>query len=62
LQAEDAAIYSCSTATINANVNVKKLIVVNDGGQKLTLTGKAHNVKIKNPNDMNLTNKLTIGL
>ncbi|MBO7569725.1 MAG: DUF2807 domain-containing protein [Bacteroidaceae bacterium] len=58
LQAEDATLYSRSTATINANVNVKNLIVINDGKQTMKLTGKAQTVRIKNPNDMNLINEL----
>ena len=58
LQAEDVTIYSRSSATINANVNVKNLVVINDGTQKMKLTGKAQNVRIKNPDDMNLVNEL----
>lgn len=58
LQAEDASIYSCSSANINANINVKNLIVINEGKQKIKLTGKAQMVRFKNPNDPNLTNEL----
>ena len=58
LQAEDATLYSRSSATINANVNVKNLIVINDGKQTMKLTGKAQNVRIKNPNDINLFNEV----
>lgn len=58
LQAEDASLYSRSTATINVNMDVKNLIVINDGKQTLKLTGKAQNVRIKNPNDINLFNEL----
>ena len=58
LQAEDATLYSRSSATINANVNVKNLVVINDGKQTMKLTGKAQNVRIKDPNDMNLINEL----
>ena len=58
LQAEDANIYSRSTAAINVNMDVKNLIVINDGKQTLKLTGKAQNVRIKNPNDINLFNEL----
>jgi hypothetical protein len=58
LQAEDATIYSRSSATINANVNVKNLIVVNEGKQKMKLTGKAQKAVFKNPNDINLVNEL----
>lgn len=58
LHAEDATIYSRSSATINANVDVTNLTVINDGQQKMKLTGKAQNARIKNPNDINLINKL----
>ena len=58
LQAEDATLYSRSSATINANVNVKNLVIINDGKQTMKLTGKAQNVRIKDPNDMNLINEL----
>ena len=58
LQAEDASLYSRSTATINVNMDVKNLIVINDGKQTLKLTGKAQNVRIKNPNDINLVNEV----
>ena len=58
LQAEDATLYSRSSATINANVNVKNLFVINEGTQKMKLTGKAQNVRIKNPDDINLVNEL----
>lgn len=58
LQAEDATLYSRSSATINANVNVKNLVVINDGTQKMKLTGKAQSVRIKNPDDVNLVNEL----
>ena len=59
LHAEDATIYSRSSANINANINVKNLVVINDGKQKMKLTGKAQNVAIKNPQDLNLINELT---
>ena len=59
LHAEDATIYSLSSANINANINVKNLVVINDGKQKMKLTGKAQNVAIKNPQDLNLINELT---
>ena len=58
LQADDATLYSRSSATINANVNVKNLFVINEGTQKMKLTGKAQNVRIKNPDDINLVNEL----
>ena len=58
LQAEDATIYSCSSAEIEANVNVENLTILNDGTQKMKLTGKATKQLIKNPKDPNLTNKI----
>ncbi len=59
LHADDATIYSRSSANINANIDVKNLVVINDGKQKMKLTGKAQHVVIKNPNDLNLINELT---
>ncbi len=59
LHAEDATIYSCSSANINVNMNVKNLVVINDGKQKMKLTGKAQHVAIKNSKDLNLVNELT---
>ena len=58
LQAEDATIYSRSSATINANVNVKNLVIFNEGTQKIKLTGKAQQVRIKYPQDKDLINEL----
>ncbi|MBO4673975.1 MAG: DUF2807 domain-containing protein [Bacteroidaceae bacterium] len=58
LHAEDAAIYSRSSAHINLNVNVDVLTILNDGSQTMKLTGKANKTLIKNPNDKNLVNEL----
>ena len=58
LHADDATLYSRSSANIDVNMDVKNLVVINEGTQKLHMTGKAGNVMIKNPNDVNLTNDL----
>ena len=58
LQAEDATIYSNSSAHIDLNVDVNNLILINDGTQTTKLTGKANKTVIKKPDDKNLTNQL----
>ena len=58
VQAEDATLYSCSSANIDVNINVNNLMVINEGTQKLHMKGKASRVVIKNPNDVNLINDL----
>ena len=58
LQAEDATVYSRSSAHIDMNVDVNHLTIINDGSQTINLTGKAQKVLIKNPKDKNLTNNL----
>ena len=58
LHADDATLYSCSSANIDVNMDVKNLVVINEGTQKFHLKGKAGNVMFKKPNDMNLTNDL----
>jgi hypothetical protein len=58
LHADDVTLYSRSSANIDVNMEVKNLVVINEGTQNLHLKGKADNVMIKNPNDMNLTNDL----
>ena len=58
LQAEDATVFSRSSARIDLNVNVNNLTVLNEGSQTLTLTGSAHKVYIKNTKDPKLTNKI----
>lgn len=58
LHAEDAAIYSRSSAHINIHMDVNNLTILNDGNQAMKLTGKASKTLIKNPNDPNLVNEL----
>ena len=58
LHAEDATIYSRSSAHIDLNVDVNNLTVLNEGSQTITLTGSAHKVYVKNSKDPNLTNKI----
>jgi hypothetical protein len=58
LHAQDASVYSRSSAHINLNVDVDVLTILNDGTQTIKLTGKAKETHIKNPNDKNLFNEL----
>lgn len=59
LKADDAAIFSTSTARIEADVNVNNLTILNEGKQTMKLTGTASKVLIKNPKDPNLTMEVT---
>ena len=58
LKAEDATLFSSSSAHIEMNVDVNNLIVLNEGTQTIKLTGKSGQTLIKNPKDKNLTNLL----
>lgn len=58
LYAEDVTLLSRSNATISLGLDVNNLVVMNEAKQKITLTGKAQNVAIKNPTDQNLKNLL----
>lgn len=58
LHAEDATIYANSSASIDVDMDVKNLTLVNEGTQPIKLTGMATNVFIKNPKDPHLTNEL----
>lgn len=58
LHAQDASVYSRSSAHINLNVDVDVLSILNDGTQTIKLTGKAKETHIKNPHDKNLFNEL----
>lgn len=59
LKADDAAIFSTSTARIEADVNVNNLTVLNEGKQIMKLTGTASKLLVKNPKDPNLTMEVT---
>lgn len=58
LHADDVTLYSRSSADITANMDVNHLVVINEGKQKMKLTGKAQQAIFKNPNDINLVNEL----
>ena len=58
LQAQEATIYSRSSANIDVNLNVEELTVLNEGKQTITLNGTAKKTLIKNPKDERLTNNL----
>ena len=59
LKADDAAIFSTSTAHFEADVNVNNLTILNEGKQTMKLTGTASQVLVKNPKDPNLTMEVT---
>ena len=56
LKANDATVLTRTNATIDMNVDAEDLTILNDGKPKITLTGKATNLMIKNPKDENLVN------
>ena len=58
LKANEAAILTRTSATIDINVDAEDFTVLNDGKPKITLTGKVTNLMIKNPKDENLVNGL----
>ena len=58
LRADEAVIYSRSSADIDISVEVRDLTVLNDGTQHLRLRGKAEQVNIAKPDDPNLTMEL----
>ena len=59
LKADDAAIFSTSTAHIEAALNVNNLTILNEGKQIMKLTGTASKVLVKNSKDPNLTMEVT---
>ena len=58
LKANEATVMTRTSAIIDMNVDVEELIVLNDGKPKITLTGKAANLLIKNPKDETLVNNI----
>ena len=58
LHADDVTLYTRDAGNIDVNMDVKNLVIINEGEKKLHLKGKAGNVMVKMPNDMNLTNDL----
>ena len=58
LKARVADVMTRTNAVVDMNVDVEELTVLNDGRPKMTLTGKADNLMIKNPKDDNLVNKI----
>lgn len=58
IKADNITLYTRSQATVNANIDTKNLMVINDGSPKLSITGKAGMYNVKKPNDVNLSLKL----
>ncbi|MBQ6965360.1 MAG: DUF2807 domain-containing protein [Bacteroidaceae bacterium] len=58
LKAEDATIYSRSSAHISAHVDLKNLLIYNEGSQTIHLTGKAQKLLLNRPDDPNFINEL----
>lgn len=54
LKADDAVFMSTNSSTIEANVDVKNLTVINEGKQTIKLTGQSQNTIVKNKKDPNL--------
>lgn len=60
LKADDAVFMSTSSSTIEANVDVKNLTIINEGKQTMTFKGQALNTLVKNKKDPNLHLDLNI--
>lgn len=58
LKAKEATILTRTNAIVDMNVDAEEFVVLNDGNPKMTLTGKATNLQIKNPKDQNLKNNM----
>lgn len=58
LTAKESIVWTRASATLNMDVDVEELSLINDYKPKVTLTGKAVNLMIKNPNDETLLNKM----
>lgn len=56
LKAQEATIMTRTNATVDMNVDVNDLNILNDGKPKMTLAGKATNLLIKNPKDEEFVN------
>ena len=56
LKAQEATIMTRTNATVDMNVDVEDLTILNDGKPKMTLAGKATNLLIKNPKDEEFVN------
>ena len=56
LKAQEATMLTRTNATIDMKVDVEDLTIINDGNPKITLTGKATNLLIKNPKDEGFVN------
>lgn len=58
LHAQEATILSRCAATIEANLDVDELTIMNEGKPNMKLTGRATHPLISHPNDANLVNEL----
>ena len=58
LKANEATVMTRTNATIDMDVDAEELTVLNDGKPTMTLTGRAVNLLIKNPQDENFVNRI----
>lgn len=58
LKVNEATIMTRANATIDMDVDAEELTVLNDGKPTMTLTGRAVNLLIKNPQDENFVNRI----
>lgn len=58
LKANEVNVLTRTSATVEMNVDAEELTILNDGKPKITLTGKATNLLIKNPKDEGLVNRI----
>lgn len=59
LKADDASIFSTSSAHIEADIQVNNMTVLNEGKQTIKLTGTANRVIVEHPQDPNFINEVT---
>lgn len=58
LKVNEATVMTRANATIDMDVDAEELTVLNDGKPTMTLTGRAVNLLIKNPQDENFMNRI----
>lgn len=54
IRTDDATLYARSASTIDMNIEAEELMVINDGGGAISLSGTAKHFSVKNPSDPRL--------
>ena len=58
VKADEATVLGGGLGSIDLHLDVKEFVLLNDGKQKINLSGKAEKLLIRNQNDPNLTNNI----